>query len=180
MRTLNFYQKGFNGISNFKAVAIPEWSNCETMVSVAKDLLTVLEGDYDYETLKNARETAKKAEAYYEDLARVEPDLVYPKPIVEGAEEIASSFSVLELYLDMAMWFFPESGRNTKVGNEEFHNQAMAEIKKQLKDMSEGVIVMTIPELGADRYFHTLNPQEDIYTLCGIDFYMWNGQIFNN
>lgn len=169
MKKIYFSRRDINGKFNFKGVDIPEWSECETMVSVAKELLTVLDGEYDYQTLKSAKETCDLAQEAYEALDRKRKD----RP--EGAWVIANNFRIVSLHIKMAMWFYPEWKEvdkwNNKTGDEQFHNQSMAYVKERLTNMSKGVVEMMIPELGADRLFNTINPEEDIYTYDGRDYY---------
>lgn len=174
MKTMYFFRKdNITFKENFKEVAIPEWSNCETMVSVAKECLTVLEGGYDYQVLKSLKETCEKVQADYEALNRKKKD----RP--EGAWVIANNFRIAAMYLKMAMWFYPEWKEvdkwNKKTGDKEFHNQSMSYAKEELTNMSNGLVEMMVPELGAVRLFNTMNPEQDIYTYNGQDFYKWDG-----
>ena len=140
MKAVYFYNRG-----EFVQNGIADWTNYETMISTAKDIQKVLEGGYDYETLKNIQETLEKVIRYYDGFENDESIDVKTSAGCYSANLGRLKDDVKEA---MAYYTMEDTGW---LGRAYYQNK------------------------GFLNFFHTLNPEQDIYTYNGRDFYLWDG-----
>ena len=159
--------------NDFTEIEVPSFEGYETMVSTAKDVSAIVNGDeIDFEKINNCIETVDKVIEYYE----------------------ASSFEAKKTFILMLNCL------NRQLSNEYFDNANLlsayktkqklgarhlrapkwnrsAKLRTLLRDMERGVVYYSADSsyTYGYRYWHTLNPAEDIYEYNGRKFYMWDG-----
>lgn len=167
MKPVYFYNRG-----EFVMNGIGTWTNYETMISTAKDIQRVLEGGYDYETLKNIQETLEKVIRYYDGFENDESI-----DVVTSAACYSANLGRLKDDVKEAMAYYTMEGTgwlgSAYYQNKGFLKNCMTKIDTKLRDMSRGV-VYDGPGRG-NHFFHILNPEQDIHTYNGRDFYLWDG-----
>lgn len=167
MKPVYFYNRG-----EFVMNGIGTWTNYETMISTAKDIQKVLEAGCDYETLKNIQETLEKVIRYYDGFENDESIDVatsadcYRANLGRLKDDVkeAMAYYTMEYTGWMGSAYYQDKG---------FLENCMTKINTKLRDMANGVVYGS-PKFG-NHFFHTLNPEQDIYTYNGRDFYRWDG-----
>lgn len=162
----------YSNTNGFSEIEVPSFEGYETMVSTAKDISAIVNGEVvGFDELSNCIETVEKVVKYYEDSN------------YEAKKTFVLMLNCLKRQLETEVW------DNTRlVEAYKFKNSMGARVKAPmwnrtaklrtlLRDMERGVVYYSADSsyTYGYRYWHSMNPAEDIYEYNGRKFYMWDG-----
>ena len=141
----------------FELKSVPDWSGYETMISTAKQVQDILNGECKHSDYRNIFETLNRVSDYYGNKTTANGADFYAKNLLYASD------LALKIYNDYAS--FPD-----------YTERLITRLKTAIRGLANGVVYdgNANPSYG-NNFYDILNPQSDIYEYNGRKFYLWDG-----
>lgn len=154
----------------FELNTIPEWTGYELMIQVATEALTLIKENKDYKTVRNLCKAFCDIDRCY---GFSDAENIYHLNISNIAG-ILTTITQNMMYLDSA------ETKEEKKALKGLLERGFTQVETLIRSLADGVVTLNGTKSQGSPFFHITDPDYDVYTYKGRNFYVWDGWYYSS